>query len=83
MGATPHAFCPGQPLCASCIGSKFEPKALFCLQVSCNCLPGYSGDGVSKCNPINLCEQVWLQLLCLVLVCMEPSRGEVFPSPRS
>uniref|UniRef100_A0A8B9PAF4 Stabilin 1 n=1 Tax=Apteryx owenii TaxID=8824 RepID=A0A8B9PAF4_APTOW len=27
------------------------------LQVACNCLPGYSGDGVSRCNPINLCEQ--------------------------
>uniref|UniRef100_A0A8C3BNF0 Stabilin 1 n=1 Tax=Cairina moschata TaxID=8855 RepID=A0A8C3BNF0_CAIMO len=26
-------------------------------QVACNCLPGYSGDGVSRCNPINLCEQ--------------------------
>ncbi|NXR10180.1 STAB1 protein, partial [Semnornis frantzii] len=26
-------------------------------EVACNCLPGYSGDGVSQCNPINLCEQ--------------------------
>ncbi|XP_010189258.1 PREDICTED: stabilin-1-like, partial [Mesitornis unicolor] len=26
-------------------------------KVACNCLPGYSGNGVSHCNPINLCEQ--------------------------
>lgn len=78
MGATPHAFCSGQPWCVSFIGPKFEPNILFSLQVACNCLPGYSGDGVSQCNPINLCEQVCLHLA--------PSRGEgleVFPSPKS
>lgn len=80
MVATPQDFCPGQPLCVSFIGSKLEPKALFSLQVACNCLPGYSGDGVSQCNPINLCEQVCQHLAA--------SRGEghsleAFPSPRS
>lgn len=69
------------PLVQGCpCGSKFEPKGLFSLQVACNCLPGYSGDGVSQCNPINLCEQVCLHFAA--------SRGEghsleVFPSPRS
>ncbi|OXB72361.1 UNVERIFIED_CONTAM: hypothetical protein H355_005430 [Colinus virginianus] len=36
---------------------KFQTKHLFSPQVACNCLPGYSGDGVRWCNPINLCEQ--------------------------
>lgn len=42
------------------IGSSFQAEYLLSLQVACNCLPGYSGDGVSQCNPINLCEQVCL-----------------------
>jgi len=42
-------------------GFKFQTEHLFSFQVACNCLPGYSGDGVSQCNPINLCEQVSLR----------------------
>lgn len=61
MGAIPHAFHPAQLLCVFFIGSKFQTENLFSLQVACNCLPGYSGDGVSQCNPINLCEQVRLR----------------------
>lgn len=49
-----------QPLCVFFVGSKFQTKHLFSLQIACNCLPGYSGDGVRQCNPINLCEQVCL-----------------------
>lgn len=61
-------------------GSKFQIERLFSLQVACNCLPGYSGDGVSQCNPINLCEQVCLPFAV--------ARGEghileVFLSPNS
>uniref|UniRef100_A0A8B9S3J3 Stabilin 1 n=1 Tax=Apteryx owenii TaxID=8824 RepID=A0A8B9S3J3_APTOW len=37
--------------------SGIQTEHLSSLQVACNCLPGYSGDGVSRCNPINLCEQ--------------------------
>uniref|UniRef100_A0A8C4WPY8 Stabilin 1 n=1 Tax=Gopherus evgoodei TaxID=1825980 RepID=A0A8C4WPY8_9SAUR len=30
---------------------------VFPSQVACNCLPGYSGDGVQQCVPINLCSE--------------------------
>lgn len=80
MRAIPHAFHPAQPLCVFFIGSKLQTEHLFSLQVACNCLPGYSGDGVSQCNPINLCEQVCLHFAV--------SRGEghsleAFLSPNS
>lgn len=47
-------------MCVFFIGPSFQAEHLLSLQVACNCLPGYSGDGVSQCNPINLCEQVCL-----------------------
>lgn len=79
MGAISHALHPAQPLCVF-IGSKFQTEHLFCLQVACNCLPGYSGDGVSQCNPINLCEQVCLHF---TLTRSEGCSLEAFLSPTS
>lgn len=57
MECVTNAF---HPLSVFFAGLKFQTEHLFSLQVACNCLPGYSGDGVSRCNPINLCEQVCL-----------------------
>uniref|UniRef100_A0A8C4UB24 Stabilin 1 n=1 Tax=Falco tinnunculus TaxID=100819 RepID=A0A8C4UB24_FALTI len=69
-GCSIHAVCtkvsPGERTCVCkegyagdgtlCMG-ECSAFCLFCRQVACNCLPGYRGDGVSQCNPINLCEQ--------------------------
>lgn len=60
-----HECCNGyyatcSAMCVFFIGSSFQAEHLFSLQVACNCLPGYSGDGMSQCNPINLCQQVCL-----------------------